>query len=510
MTTRQGPALGAIAGFVAAALGTGVAELVSAVWPESPSPVESVATAVIDRAPLAAVERAIRVFGTRDKVALVTFIVIAVLAAGAALGASRRRGLVPAVVAVFAGASVIVGGRFDAAAVRPVVVGAVSAGVALLTLWRLDGTSAVAPSGGPTDGVSLDRRAFLVTSGALAAVAVATAVVGRRLAAGTRAAAARAGIVLPRPVRPAPPITSALSFAEPQGLSPLVTANRDFYRIDTALAIPDVDLRDWRLRVHGMVDRPFSISYDQLLAMPLVERDVTLVCVSNLVGGPLVGNARWLGVPIDDLLARAGVRPGATQIVARSVDGFTAGFPASLANATSTALVALGMNGEPLPLRHGFPARIVVAGVYGYVSATKWLAELELTSLDDFDAYWVRRGWAKEAPVKTQSRIDVPRPYESVRAGSVTVAGAAWAPVRGIEAVEVRVDDLPWERATLAPGLGDESWRQWRWQWYASPGRHMISVRATDKLGVTQPADEVEAFPDGATGYHSVAVRVSR
>lgn len=510
MTAREGRALGALAGFVAAALGTGVAELAAAVWPGSPSPVESVATAVIDRAPLAAVERAIRVFGTRDKVALVTLIVVVVLAVGAALGASRRRGLVPAVIALFASAAVIVGRRFDADAVGPIVLGAASAGAAFLTLWRLDDTTTTAPSGGPTDGVSLDRRAFLIAAGALTAMAVGSAVIGRRLAAGTRAAAARAGIVLPRPVRPAPPITPALSFAEPQRLSPLVTPNRDFYQIDTALAIPDVDVRDWRLRVHGMVDQPFSISYDELLAMPLVERDVTLVCVSNLVGGPLVGNARWLGVPIGDLLTRAGVRPGATQIVARSVDGFTAGFPSVLANTGSTAMVAIGMNGEPLPLRHGFPARIVVAGVYGYVSATKWLAELELTSLDDFDAYWVRRGWAKEAPVKTQSRIDVPRPYESVRAGSVTVAGTAWAPVRGVGAVDVRVDDLPWESATLAPGLGDESWRQWRWQWDAPPGRHMISVRATDKLGGTQPADEVEAFPDGATGYHSVAVRVSR
>lgn len=396
MTTRQGPALGAVAGFVAAALGTGVAEMAAAVWPASPSPVESVATAVIDRAPLAAVERAIRVFGTSDKVALVTFIVLVVLAAGAALGATRRRALVPAVITVFVGAAVIVGGRFDAAAVVPIILGAISAGVALLMLRRVGDTTASAPSGGPTEGVSLDRRAFLIAAGALTAVAVGSAVVGRRLAAGTRAAAARAGIVLPRPVRPAPAITPAMSFAEPRELSPLVTPNRDFYRIDTALVIPDVDVREWRLRVHGMVDRPFSISYDELLSMPLEERDVTLVCVSNLVGGPLVGNARWLGVPLDDLLSRAGVRPGATQVVARSVDGFTAGFPTALANRGSTAMVAVGMNGEPLPLRHGFPARIVVAGIYGYVSATKWLAELELTTLDDFDAYWVRRGWARE------------------------------------------------------------------------------------------------------------------
>jgi hypothetical protein len=250
------------------------------------------------------------------------------------------------------------------------------------------------------------------------------------------------------------------------------------------------------------------LAYDELLAMPMAERDVTLACVSNGVGGRYVGNARWLGVPLGDLLERAGVQAGATQIVGRSVDDFTVGFPTEAAFDGRTAMVAVGMNGEPLPIAHGFPARLVVAGLYGYVSATKWLAEIELTTWEAFDAYWIPRGWAKEAPIKLQSRIDVPRKNQEVTAGLVPVAGVAWSPPVGIGAVEVRIDDGPWVAAELGPLAGSESWRQWSYAWNAGPGGHVLTVRAIDADGNVQDEARRPPRPDGATGYHTIRVFV--
>jgi DMSO/TMAO reductase YedYZ molybdopterin-dependent catalytic subunit len=290
-------------------------------------------------------------------------------------------------------------------------------------------------------------------------------------------------------------------------LSPFLTSTSRFYRVDTALVPPTTDLAAWRLRITGMVDHPVELSYRQLLASPLEEAAVTIACVSNEVGDQLVGNARWRGVPLAGLLRRAGVRPGATQLVARSVDGFTVGFPTELALDGRAALVALGMNGQPLPQPHGFPARLIVPGLYGYVSACKWLAELELTTLDAFDAYWVRRGWAKLGPIKTQSRIDTPRDGSRPRPGRVPVAGVAWAPHRGISRVEVQVDSGPWLPARLGAGTAD-TWRQWLLDWDASPGRHRLRVRATDGSGHTQPATPTPPFPDGATGWHTISVQV--
>jgi DMSO/TMAO reductase YedYZ molybdopterin-dependent catalytic subunit len=295
-----------------------------------------------------------------------------------------------------------------------------------------------------------------------------------------------------------------------EGITPLVTPNTDFYRIDEALTIPSVDLASWRLGVRGMVDRPLSLSFDDLQGLPLVERYVTLACVSNEVGGRLVGNALWRGVRLADLLERAGVQAGATQLVGRSVDGFTVGFPIEAAVDGRDALIAIGMNGEPLPLRHGFPARLVVPGLYGYVSATKWLREIELTTWDEFDAYWIVRGWAKEAPVKVQSRIDVPREGANLAAGPNAIAGVAWAPHRGIERVEVRVGEGAWQEATLGASLADDAWRQWTFSWDATPGRHLIAVRATARDGEVQTADPHQPFPDGATGHHTVFASVGR
>lgn len=258
-----------------------------------------------------------------------------------------------------------------------------------------------------------------------------------------------------------------------------------------------------------MVDAPFELTYDELLALPLVERHITLSCVSNEVGGSLVGNALWLGTRLSGLLARAGVQPGATQVVGRSVDGFTVGFPVEAATDGRDALVAVGMNGEPLPAGHGFPARLVVPGLYGYVSATKWLKEIELTTFEAFDAYWVERNWARHGPVKVQSRIDVPRDFGRVTAGRHTAAGVAWAPNRGVRGVEVRVDEGPWTGAALGPALGDGAWRQWSLPWDATPGDHVLTVRATTGDGELQTATKHPPFPDGATGHHQITVRVT-
>ena len=305
----------------------------------------------------------------------------------------------------------------------------------------------------------------------------------------------------------APPVPSGAELAV-DGLSPIVTPNEAFYRIDTALLVPRPDIRTWRLRVTGMVDRPFELTYDELVAMPLHDQYVTIACVSNEVGGDLVGNALWRGVRLKELLERAGVQSDATQIVGRA-GNFTAGFPTVWALADDReALVAVAMNGEPLPANHGYPARLIVPGLYGYVSATKWLEEIELTRLEDFDAYWVPLGWAKEAPILTQSRIDTPRDFARLGAGMVPVAGVAWAPDRGISAVEVRVDEGEWRPADLSAPISDATWVQFVHRWDATPGAHIISVRATDGAGEVQVDQRTPPPPDGARGHHTIRVDV--
>jgi DMSO/TMAO reductase YedYZ molybdopterin-dependent catalytic subunit len=291
------------------------------------------------------------------------------------------------------------------------------------------------------------------------------------------------------------------------GLAGYVTGNDTFYRIDTALVPPRVDPDTWQLRIHGRVRNPYTIDFAELLSRPMVERYITLCCVSNEVGGDLIGNARWLGVPVADLLAAAEPEPGADQVVSRSVDGWTCGSPTEVLTDGRDALLAVGMNGQPLPLEHGFPARVVVPGLYGYVSACKWIAEIELSSFDDFDAYWIPRGWAARAPVKTQSRIDTPRGRAT--AGPVMVAGVAWAQHRGVERVEVRVDGGQWQEATLADTVSTDTWRQWSWRWEATAGEHELAVRATDATGEVQPEERRSPAPDGATGWHTVRVTVS-
>jgi len=499
----RGRAAGALV--VAAVVAVGAGELAAGLVDTWRSPVEAVAESVIDRSPAPVTRFGIRTFGTNDKVALVVGILVLLAIAAPLVGlASRRRpALAVAAFAAFGAVGVLAsldGGAPAAAAIPSLV--AAAAGVAVVLAARR------APSPGPgAGGTGVGRRDVLAGAGALTALGLVMAAGGRALADRFSAAASRATVVLPGARRPLPPAPDGAAFTGIDGLAPLYTPNDRFYRIDTALTIPQVPAEEWTLRVHGMVDEPFEIDFDELLSLGLVEADVTLTCVSNRLGGDLVGNARWLGVPVPVLLERAGVDPDADQLVGRSADGYTCGFPVAAA-LDRTCLVAVGMNGEPLPLQHGFPARLVTAGLYGYVSATKWLTELELTRFDRFDQYWVPRGYASQAPVKTMSRIDVPRSGQIVDAGDTVIAGVAWAQTRGISKVEVSIDGGPFTEAELAEQLDVDTWRQWRLPWDAPAGPHRLVVRATDGDGVLQTEERAEPLPDGASGWQSLFVTV--
>ncbi|MFV2018708.1 molybdopterin-dependent oxidoreductase [Micromonospora sp. LOL_023] len=506
--------LAALAGVAAAAVALGLAELVAVFTGARTAPLVAVGGVVVDTVPEPLKQFAIDVFGVHDKTALLigTAVLLAGFAAGIGVLAVRWPAAGVLGVACFGLIGVAAAmtrpdvGPFAA---LPALIGALAAAV---VLWSLvtgplrparSTASPVVPGAG-----AADRRRFLATVGVSVGAAALAGAGGRWLAQRRGVATARTAVTLPAPVDTAPPVPSGVD-PPATGLSRYVTANRDFYRIDTALVVPQVDPVDWQLRIHGRVTNEVTISYAGLLGMDLVERYVTLSCVSNEVGGDLIGNARWLGVPVRDLLLEAGPLPGADQVVSRSVDGWTCGTPTEALLDGRDALLAIGMNGEPLPVEHGFPVRMVVPGLYGYVSACKWITELELTSFADFDAYWVPRGWSAQGPIKTQSRIDTPRRGGELTAGQVTVAGVAWAPHRGISAVEVRVDEGPWQSATLAPVVSVDTWVQWVWQWPATAGEHLLQVRATDGDGVTQPQERQPVAPDGATGWHSVQVTVA-
>nr|WP_189114871.1 molybdopterin-dependent oxidoreductase [Pilimelia terevasa] len=474
-------------------------------------PVVAVGGAVIDATPTPVKEYAVATFGTWDKPLLLTGIALALaaLAAGVGVLAGRRPRLGPAGAALFGVLGAAAALSRPAAAwvdALPSLCGAMVAAGALAVLTARAREPAEVPvdvgAGRPPR--LLDRRTFL---GAAALIASGTAVVGGGAAAVRRVSGGAAGrsrlaVRLPAPADPAPPL--------PTGLQPgFLTPNADFYRVDTALTVPQVDLDSWRLRIGGMVDRPLTLSFADLLARPLLERHITLNCVSNEVGGPYIGTARWLGAALAPLLREAGVQAGADQLVARSVEGMTIGTPVAALLDGRDAMLCVGMNGEPLPLEHGFPVRMLTPGLYGYAGACKWVQELELTTFDDFDAYWVRRDWAPRAPVKTASRIDRPAPLATLPPGPTTVAGVAWAQGRGIRAVEVQVDDGPWQAATLAPVPSTDTWVQWRYPWAATPGLHRLQVRATDGTGAAQTAARVSPFPDGATGWHGITVTVA-
>lgn len=514
-----------LAGVLAGGAALATTELVALVAPTRPSPLIAVETWFVDVFAASLKDLAVELFGTADKTALAVGAVLVCLALSplAARAEVRRRWAGVGVLAAFGLLGTLATAR-DPQGSLPVGIaatatGAAAGGAVLLLLLDRFGLR-VAPWGrrhreddDPADDAGLalvtaTRRDVVLWGLGTGAVVATGAAVAKGIGDGLRASRSAIPTSLPRAGAPAS-VPASQPFSTP-GLSPYVTPTADFYEIDTALRTPVVDTESWTVKVTGRVDRPLELTYDQLLARDLVEEVVTLACVSNTVGGSLVGNAVWRGVPLRELLEEAGVQPGATQIVGESVDGFTAGFPTSvLDDPDRPALVALGMNGAPLPRRHGFPARLVVSGLYGYVSATKWLSEIRLTTLEDEDGYWIDRGWAKEAPIKTQSRIDVPRGDDRLVAGTVAIAGVAWAQNRGISRVEVRVDREGWHEAALGRVASDDTWVQWHLAWDMPAGDHVIEVRATDADGVTQSAERVPPVPDGAEGWHSREVRVA-
>ncbi|MGH3268055.1 MAG: molybdopterin-dependent oxidoreductase [Trebonia sp.] len=352
------------------------------------------------------------------------------------------------------------------------------------------------------------RRAFLLTAGVSVAAAAIGEIGGRELATRRNVSMARSAVRFPRATVTAPPLPAGVNLPVP-GISSFITPNGQFYRVDIDLLVPQVDPSNWQLHIHGMVNREITITFDELLKRPLIENYMTLCCVSNPVGGPYIGNAKWLGASLASLLRQAGIQPGASQLVCTSVDGFTSGTPVSVVMDGRDALVAVAMNGAALPQEHGFPARLVVPGLYGYVSACKWVTDIEVTTFEAAIPYWAQRGWSQQGPIKTESRIDVPGSGSRVRAGRVAVAGVAWAQHKGIEAVEVQVDGGPWHEATLATVPNLDTWRQWVWEWEdAGVGQHTIQARATDKTGYTQTALQADVAPNGASGYPSTQVTV--
>jgi len=462
----------------------------------------AIGSAVIDRVPPWLKDLAVTWFGTHDKTALRVGILIVLLALAAVGGVlSVRRYWAGALV------TVVHAGLAVAAAVTRADTGQTGflpsavAGLTALGVLRLFSRRLEPLIDFPDHGVS--RRGFLQLSAGVALGTAAVAALGR-LVGGNRAAVAdaREGLSLPQPPSLQPP-----SGVQADGAVPWATSNDDFYRIDTALSVPQILPSDWKLRIHGMVEREISLTYDDLLKRQVLHKWVTLTCVSNSVGGDLIGNALWSGVLLKDLLQEAGPSADADAIKSTSKDGFTAGTPLSTLLDDRQAMLAFAMNGQPLPVEHGFPVRIVVPGLYGYVSATKWLVDIEVTRFDRFEAYWTPRGWSELGPIKLSSRIDTPV-GKKVSAGPVTVAGVAWDQHVGVSKVEVRVDGGPWQQATLATDPSIDTWRQWHWTWDASRGNHVLQVRAFDAKGNPQIEASAPPAPNGATGLHTVEAQV--
>ncbi len=553
------------AGLLSASLGLGVGELLAGIFSGVRSPVISVGDRVVDGVPSGIKATAIGLFGTNDKTALLVGILVIVGIGAVLVGIGSARSMRTAVIGV--GAFVVIGSLFAVTGrlgsgrdVVPIIGAGLVALAGVYALVRRpaaahERATAATPTGRvideviggsgdsePRRGMRVDRRQFVVLGSGTALASIATAALGRRLQGNEEASALRNEVQLPSPSAGtsgatsattttvgSPGAASAPSTAVPSttavaanrfpvagaaqvdvaGVTPFFVPNKDFYRIDTALVVPRVDVRTWSLSIDGMVERPLKFTLDDLLKREVIEHDCTLMCVSNEIGGDLVGNARWLGVRLADILEEAGVKSGANQVFARSVDDFTAGFPTELALDGREAMLAFGMNGEPLPFAHGFPVRLVVPGIYGYVSAVKWLKQITLTTFEADQGYWIPRGWSALGPIKTCSRIDVPgRSTGQIKAGKQAIAGIAWAQHVGIAKVEVQVDDEPWREAELAADGGIDTWRQWKLAWEATAGTHSISVRATDKAGKLQTEERADVAPDGATGWHTIQVNV--
>jgi DMSO/TMAO reductase YedYZ molybdopterin-dependent catalytic subunit len=550
-----------ITGLISAAVALGVGQLVAGIISQQASPVVAVGEASIGLTPPPVKNFAISAFGSHDKTALVVgiLVVLAVFAAAIGVAALRRLAYGLAGLAVFTGIGLIAALTRPTASASyavPVLLGGAAGMLTMVLLVKAAHGGAVPaargpeprpanPASQPSSGVPAgpeegaapgaswvparhgadsplsagagarpgqpasappDRRRFLVTGSVAVAAAGASALVGRALAERTSVSQALAALRLPAAASPAPPLPGGVSLRIP-GLSPFVTPNSAFYRVDTAIILPQVAPSSWQLRIHGMVAKEMTLSFHDLLRLPLVEDWVTLCCVSNPVGGPYIGNAKWLGAKLAPLLRAAGIRAGAQQLLCTSVDGFTSGTPVQTVMDGRDALLAVAMNGSPLPVAHGFPARLVVPGLYGYVSACKWITDIKVTTFAGEYAYWAQRGWSQQAPIKTESRIDVPSlSNTNLRAGPTQIAGVAWAQHKGIDAVEVRVDHGPWRQARLAAVPGIDCWRQWAIDWDAAKGNHVIEARATDATGYTQTAAGAPPEPNGATGYPTITV----
>lgn len=500
-------AIAAVCGILAAALGGAAAHLVAGLVSPSASPVLAVGGQVIDLTPTPVKEWAVATFGTADKPILIGSVIVVTLLLAALAGLLRLRSRAAAVAVLvlltaLAGAAAVLQPETGSFAWLPALVAAVVGVAALELLVTCTGLlrQGHAVPGEPT------RRGVLALGGAGIGAAA--------LGAGGQALVQRRApttITLPTPVDPLPPLAKGVDLGK-AGISPFVTPTKEFYRIDTALLVPKVDPRDWSLTIDGDVPTPFTVDFDELLAMPAVERDITLNCVSNPVGGPYIGNARWLGVLTRELFARAGLdgdpRNPDLQVLSTSSDGMTISTPLTALLDDRDALVAVGMNGTPLAAERGFPARLLTPRLYGFVGATKWLTRMTVTRYDEQPAYWTERGWATDGTVKTQSRIDTPAPLGRLEPGRTTIGGVAWAQGRGIDRVEVRIDDGPWQRTTLGAEADIDCWRQWFLPWDATDGRHDLTVRATDGTGEVQTTDTATPYPSGATGLHSIAVTV--
>jgi DMSO/TMAO reductase YedYZ molybdopterin-dependent catalytic subunit len=474
-------------------------------------PIVVVGNRFIDATPKWLKNFAVENFGTNDKAILLAGITVTLILAAALVGIAALRRFSVAVVGTAVLAIVGIAAATTRSSSRgvdwlPPLVGSLAGLGAFWVLLRRPRT-AEGPAESP---LAFDRRRFLTGAGALGVTSVGMALSASAVRRGQTKtiATSRVTATADLPKLPSAAVAVPSSATLPEVGYDYITNVADFYRIDTALSIPQVDPSTWKLTIKGLVTTPLTITYAELLAMPMIERVITISCVSNEVGGDLIGNARWQGVSLAELLKKVGVKPEATQLASKSHDGWTCGFPTALAMDGRDAMIAVAMNGQPLNAKHGFPARLIVPGIYGYVSATKWLTEITLTTMEDFDGYWIDKGWSKLAPVKTQSRIDVPRRSTPLVPGKVAVAGVAWAMHRGVDKVEVRVDDGAWVEAKLADEPTIDAWRQWVYAWDATPGRHRIAVRATDGAGIVQTSDIARSDPNGATGWHTINVNV--
>jgi DMSO/TMAO reductase YedYZ molybdopterin-dependent catalytic subunit len=526
-----------IAGLLAAAVAAAVGYLVAGIVAPASGPVAAVGEAAIGLTPPPVKNFAISAFGAHDKVVLLSGIgaVLAIYAAIVGALALRRLWFGMAGLAVFAAiglAAAITRPTATAGYLLPTLAAAAAGALVLALLIRaarraieaerpvrraaagstrpeIAGPGSPAPAPSRQASVpSPERRTFLVTGGVAAGAAAVAYLGGRVLTESTSVSQAQASLRIPRAAHPAPPLPAGSNLRIP-GLSSFITPNNQFYRVDTAIVLPEVPPASWQLRIHGMVAREITLSFDELIRRPLTADYITLTCVSNPVAGPYVGNALWLGASVASLLRQAGIRAGADQLLCTSSDGFTSGTPVQTVMDGRDAMLAVAMNGTALPVEHGFPVRMVVPGLYGYVSACKWITDIEVTTFAANAAYWAQRGWSQQAPIKTESRIDVPNGNGPLKPGTTPVAGVAWAQHKGIDAVEVRVDSGPWQVARLAAVPDIDCWRQWVWDWDATPGSHMIEARATDATGYTQTALQEPPEPNGASGYPSVSVTVT-